>query len=422
MSEQSSSTRKSHLHTSVAVLFLSVLVLPGTLRAEPATYSKDPTPITETFAAHDPDSTIELNHDMWSRFLSRTVVYSGYSTRRLGRGQKRTWVGSNMAYGNDLPSRYENNRVVLSGFDDEHLAAIRRYRQALESAAVQLPLARLNREEQLAYWLNLYNVHALEHVAAHYPKTTARALRNAPGSASKGVWHERTLNVAGTPLSLVDIEQEILFPIWDEPLILYGLWQGTIGGPRLPLQAYTGAGVWQALRENAREFINSNRGMEPDGEVLEVSLLYGWGAPLFDGHDDLRRHIEAHALPPFSDGLETTRRVEVDRYDWHLADLSGGTHHQGQWNNTAAFVSAVENSARGQRLADYAMRLDTTRRSMPPQTIELLENMDRLNNRERRTRVTVKDCPPERECAAGPEDDESTATPPETDQPSDSAV
>lgn len=356
---------------------------------------------TAAFSEFDPDSTIELDHSMWSDFLSKTVFFAGRSARRIGQGRKRIWPGSRMRFGNDLPSRYENNRFVLSGFKDEHFAVIREYREALESVPDQLPLARLNRAEQLAYWLNLYNVHALEHMAAHYPAETMRALRSAPGEEPEGVWHERTLEVAGIPLSLVDIERKILFPIWEDPLVLYGLWQGAIGGPRLPLKAYTGAGVRRALRENAREFVNSNRGMKPDDEVLEISLLYGWGAPLFDGEEDLRRHIASLALPPFSDGLEAVQRVEIGRYDWHLADLSGGTHHQGQWSNTGAF--ALLGNA-NHEWSNIAMRSDTTRGRMPPQTIELLKKMEQFNVRSRRTRVTITDCPPDSDCAAATTD------------------
>jgi len=368
------------------------------LTSEPIVPAGSDDTVTATFSRHDPDSKIELDHSMWSDFLSRTVVYAGRSKDRIGRGRKRTWVGSRMRFGNNRPSRYENNRVVLSGFDDAHFAAIRRYREALESVPDQLPLDSLNRDEQLAYWLNLYNVHALEHVAAHYPSTTAAALRSAPGEAPDGVWHERTLQVAGLALSLVDIERRILFPIWDDPLVLYGLWQGAIGGPRLPRRAYAGARVLPMLRENAVEFVNSNRGMDPDGGVLEASLLYGWGAPLFDGPEDIRQHILGYAQPPFSTGLEPAQRVEVARYDWHLADLSGGTHHQGQWNHTAAFVIGLPSDHDGVQFGNFTLRTDATRRSLPAPAIDLLKGMRQFNNRSRETRVTIRECSGDSNC------------------------
>jgi len=348
--------------------------------------------VTAAFSGQDPGSTFELDHSMWSDLLSKTIIYAGRSEGRIGRGNKRAWIDSKIRFGNDLPSRYENNRVVLSKFTDAHLEVVQRYRRALESAPGQLPLSKLNRDEQLAYWLNLYNVHALEHVAAHYPETTTEALRSAPSEDPSGVWHEPTLNVAGIPLSLVDVEQKILFPIWDDPLVLYGLWQGAIGGPRLPQRAYTGARVWRMLRKNAVELVNSNRGMDPDGSVLEASLLYGWGAPLFDGPEAVRRHILAYAQPPFSIGLDAAQRVEFDLYDWHLADLSGGTHHQGQWNHTAAFVFGLPSGRFGTELGNLAMESDDTHRSMPAMMVDLLEKMQQFNDRSRETRVTIKDC------------------------------
>ncbi len=386
-----------------AVFLLALPAAPAAAgTADEAVETTDP--VTAAFSAFDATSTIRLDHSPWSRFLSRTVVYAGYSKKRLPKGQKRIWIGSNLRFGNALPSRYENNRVVLRGFNSDHIAFIRRYRRALETLPDRVPLATLDRAEQLAYWLNLYNVHALELVAAHYPAETTRKLRSAPGAPEKGAWYEPTLEVAGRALSLRDIETKILFPIWHNPLVLYGLWQGAIGGPRLPLRAYDAGRVWDMLEDNAREFINSNRGMKPQGPVLAVSLLYGWGAPLFGSESALRRHIEAYATPPFSLGLERTDRIRITLYDWHLADLSGGTHHQGQWNNIAAFVAAMGSDPRSQALADLALSRDTTHRAMPPQTVELLQNMKRFNDRARKTTVTVEECPDRESCVPLDED------------------
>lgn len=387
----------------MAELFFSGfrLVLAAMLFAPGLAWAQEPSPdpVTEMFSAYDPESTIELDHGFWSGFLSRTVVHAGYSKGRLGRGLKRGWIGTRMRYGNDLPSRYENNRVVLDAFDDTHLAAIRQYREGLEALPGRVPLELLNRGEQLAFWLNLYNAHVLEHVAAHYPAETTEKLRSPPGAPETGVWRERTLEVAGVPLSLREIETRILFPIWHNPLVLYGLWQGAIGGPRLPTRAYTGSGVWDMLEDNAREFVNSNRGMRPDGGVLEVSLLYGWGAPLFAGEASLRRHIEGLAVLPFAAGLETAERVRTALYDWHLADLSGGTHFQGQWNNMAALVAGLGNGPESSQLIELALRTDTSRDRLPAQTIDLLQNMDRFNDRERRPVTGVEECPREGDCA-----------------------
>ncbi len=353
--------------------------------------------VTERFAAHDPASAKRLDFVELTDFLSMTVVYAGESTRRLGKGKKRVWIDSKIAHGNDLPPRYENNRVVLGGFTKDHRLFLAQFRAGLEALAADLPLSALNRNEQLAFWLNLYNVHALEIVAEHYPATTTTELRPKPGKKRKGAWHEKTLTVAGVPLSLVDIETQILFPIWQDPRVLYGLWQGAVGGPRLPLRAYEGGSVHRMLEANAFEFVNSNRGMRPKGEKLEVSWLYGWGSDLFQNDDALFDHIVRYARPPFSEGLGGATDIKIDLYDPHPADLSGGSHHEGQWNHTAAFVFGLDSStpsgrANGTLLGNFAMRSDTSRLSLPPLTVELLSNIQRFNSMDNRGRVTIEDC------------------------------
>lgn len=390
-------------------------LIPAVLSAEEAPVSD---PITLTFSAHDASSPIRVDHGTWSQFLSKTVVYAGYSTERLGRGKKRRWIDSKFEYGNDQPSRYENNRVAIGNFTKDHHAAVRVYRRFLQGVPETVPLSALTREEQLAYWLNLYNARVMELVTAHYPAETTKELRSEPGKDPAGVWHEKSLTVDGVALSLRDIETKILFPIWDDPLVMYGLWQGAIGGPSLPLRAYSAASVWDRLRENAVEFINSNRGMRPKGRTLRVSLMYGWASDLFDGDDDIRRHIENYAELPFSEGLEKTSKLKRNLYDWHLADLSGGAHHRGQWNNNAAFIAGLNGDPQFvNALANIALSTDTTRRTISPLTQELLVKMREFNDQTRTPVITVEDCPADGCIKPDLRDDDDNATVEENDRP-----
>ncbi len=59
---------------------------------------------------------------------------------------------------------------------------------------------------------------------------------------------KKSLTVAGIPLSLNDIEFTILRQNYDgDPLIIYGLYQGNIGGPNIRKAAYTGTNVYADL-------------------------------------------------------------------------------------------------------------------------------------------------------------------------------
>ena len=72
----------------------------------------------------------------------------------------------------------------------------------------------------------------------------------------------------------------------NDPLIIYGLYQGNIGGPNIRRTAYTGKDVYRALKNNATEFINSNRGTySKDERVFEVSVLYDRNRAYFPDFD-----------------------------------------------------------------------------------------------------------------------------------------
>ncbi len=355
-----------------------------------------PDRVTAKFSAHDATSRIRLDHSPWNALLAAVVLDVGRSTRRIGRGKPQQKIGSRMTYGNPNRSRFENNRVLFHRFGKQHVALLRRYRAGLEHLPERVPLAALNRAEQLAFWLNLYNAAVMERIADHYPVRKLRAWR---GGDADDVWHDKRLHVAGIALSLRDIETKILFPVWHHPLVLYGLWQGSIGGPRLPNKAYTGENVWRLLEGNAREFVNSNRGMRPDGRILRVSLLYRWGTALFRDDEALIRHIARYARPPFSRGLDDVDRVVYDLYDWYIADLVGGMEDTGDWSHIGGLLTGISGTANDlNRLLSLTQGKDVTHLSEPPQAIRLLRGIAANNSRRRTPHVTVEACPPGGDC------------------------
>ncbi|MGA9573645.1 MAG: DUF547 domain-containing protein, partial [Lysobacterales bacterium] len=189
----------------------------------------------------------------------------------------------------------EGNRfyyVSYAGNEDARkvLLAIQK---SLEKVPDQVPLERFSRDEQLAYWLNLYNVTVLNEIIKEYPRRNLKKLV----TGKKSIFTNKVLNVAGVPLSLDDIEYTILKNNYNsDPLIIYGLYQGYIGGPNIRKRAYVGNDVYRALKSNAYEFINSNRGTYPkDEKTFRVSSLYERNKAFFpDFDEDLTAHLLAY--------------------------------------------------------------------------------------------------------------------------------
>jgi hypothetical protein len=280
--------------------------------------------------------------------LRQTVFPLGTSKRILGTKAKgTTYTGSRISRGggsNASPSRYEGNRLMLHAFRDEHDDFFKGYQKGLENLSNRRPLRELNKNEQLAFWLNLHNVIVINKLVEEYPVSKIKSFR--VSKRATPFWEQKVTTIEGVPLSLMDIEQ-IVYHNFDNPVAIYGLFQGTIGGPRLPTVAFTGENVWMVLENNAAEFVNSNRGVRPKGIKIEVSIFYEWSKAAFGGSDEaVLDHIFSYANYGFLGDMSGVQSLKYKTYNWKIADLLGGTLHTGITINYAALL-ANYNSRQG---------------------------------------------------------------------------
>jgi Protein of unknown function, DUF547 len=353
-----------------------------------------PTGPAAQFVAFDSSSTMTLDHSPWTSLLQRSVLLVGRSKERLSTKRPKHYVESHIAYGNPEPSRFEGNRVYLHLYDDKIKTFLAAYQAGLQNVSEQISPSRLSRDEQLAYWLNLYNVTVLRGVAALYPVSRLKDFRLGEGEDGN-FWAKKQLTVEGVRLSLDDIES-ILIENWRDPLVLYGLWQGAIGGPSLPNQAFTAKNVWPLLRASAEEFVNSNRAFRVSNSAADVSLFYQWAAAAFPDDSALLAHLRSLAHPPFDGGLGGATEVKYRLFDWNIADMLGGRLHAGRTNSYAAFIGSTT-----PEFAD-AMKDAEGRQGIPPQMRELMKGVSQYNILPAQIpTVTMVECPPGNPC--GPE-------------------
>lgn len=263
-----------------------------------------------------------VDYQIWTDLL-RDIVYDvGLSDREPPAGRP-ILTGTRINTGNDSRYRYEGNRVVYHLMSEEYRAAITEYRQDLETLPDRIDLSRLSSDEQLAYWLNLHNVAVIERIMLEYPVTRLNTLR----IDGEPFYEAKILNVAGVPLSLNDIRLRIVFEQWNDPLVIYGFFNGAVGSPNILRTAYTGANVWTALGNNASEFVNSLRGIEIDRDELEVSVIYNDARPYFfpNWGTDLRAHLSSYAVDSAYDQLRGNLPIDADVEAWEIADLINGS-------------------------------------------------------------------------------------------------
>lgn len=268
--------------TLATTLTLGAVASPA-IAAEPA----------ETFKGHDPMSTTIVDHSLWADILTSHVVLGDDGITRV-----------------DYAALADNAKSV------EKLGT---YIDLLQETDV----SKLNRDEQFAFWSNLYNAVTVEVILDHYPVRSIRDISISPGLFSSGPWGKELVTVGGKSLSLDNIEHDILRKLWTEPRVHYAVNCASYGCPNLALEPYTGAKLEEQLEAAARSYVNHPRGVRFDGNKLTVSKIFDWyGTDFGASKKEQLANITAHAEPDLAAKLKQhTGRVSYE-YDWSLNDTS----------------------------------------------------------------------------------------------------
>ncbi len=270
----------SRLRAPWRLALVLLLAVGGSAWAAP---DADPWPIWDRANAANPAS---IDHAPWQAFLGRNLVA-----------------------GTDL------NRVRYGAVSAADRALLAAYLAALQAVDPR----DYRRDEQKAYWINLYNAATVQLVIDNYPVDSIRDI----GSwiFSFGPWNRDAAVVAGEAVTYNDIEHRILRPLFRDPLVHFGLNCASVGCPDLVPEAYTGANVDRLLAENARAYLRSPRGVRFAGNALELSSIFDWFSVDFGGRREavlefVATYSEAGVAPRVR-GWNGPLRY---RYDWSLND------------------------------------------------------------------------------------------------------
>ncbi|MDT0604169.1 DUF547 domain-containing protein [Thalassotalea castellviae] len=293
----------------------------------------------EKFSQYDNNSEFVIIYDDVEAILKASVLYMGNSTRQKAKKSKAS-IGTRFRNKVKALTDLEGNRFHYEAFDTpEKIQLMTNVRKSLESLPSNSPLHFFSKDEQLAYWLNLYNVSLLEQLLLIYPR------RNLESLTEKGqLFDQKNLLVDNEKLSLNDIKSIVIHNFGYDPLLIYGFHQGYIASPDIRREPYTGKRVWKILERNANLFINSNRGTFSDGsKTFRVSKLYEQNKAFFkDFDEDLRDHLKKYLNRSYKSKLLATDEIKTNTTNWKIADLYGTERKYGGSVSTssAALIDA----------------------------------------------------------------------------------
>ena len=237
---------------------------------------------------HNSHSEIRVDHKGWDRFLKIYIV-------------------------TDEPSGI--NRVGYARVTPEDKENLKEYLKGLQSVQV----SGLNRDEQEAYWINLYNALTVKVVLDHYPVKSIRDIDISPGWFKDGPWDAKLVKIEGEGVTLNDIEHRILRPIWKDNRIHFAVNCASLGCPNLQPEAFTRENTQTLLEKGAREYANHSRGLRIEGNRLTLSKIYKWFRADFGGSEDkVIRHLLQYVKAPLAQTLRAFRGRITYEYDWDL--------------------------------------------------------------------------------------------------------
>jgi hypothetical protein len=188
------------------------------------------------------------------------------------------------------------------------------------------PIRLRARNEKLAFWINAYNILAIDLVRRHYPIDSIRSI----GGLLSPVWKKTAGEIAGQPFTLHEIEHEILRPM-GEPRIHAAIVCASLSCPPLRREPYRAAELDAQLDDNVRRWLaDPRKGARVDrsDRTLHLSPLFDWFAEDFDG--GVLPFVGAYLPADEAKWLRAqgkALRVRYFDYDWSLNDLSPGSHH-----------------------------------------------------------------------------------------------
>jgi hypothetical protein len=192
----------------------------------------------------------------------------------------------------------------------------------LESLDRADPAALASTPERLAFWINAYNVLAIDVVLRHYPLASIRDA----GSLLRPVWKRAAGRVGGKARSLDEIEHAILRPLGD-PRIHGAIVCASLSCPPLLREPYRSESLDAQLDANVRRWLADPRKgvrVDPAADRLELSPIFDWFEEDFAAAGGVLAFVERFAPVSVAEWLRA-RGGDVElrslEYDWHLNDL-----------------------------------------------------------------------------------------------------
>lgn len=198
----------------------------------------------------------------------------------------------------------DNGNVDYIGFKSE----INTLNIYVNYLATQIPTEKWTIQDQLAYFINVYNANTIKLIVDNYPTKSIKDISNP--------WSKNRIKIGIENYSLADIENGILRKM-NEPRIHFAINCASIGCPKLLNKAYTKDNVMALMEEATIEFINNDNKNKISADSIKISEIFKWYKNDFTQNGSLIDYINTYSKTK----INTNTKVNYKNYDWNLNDI-----------------------------------------------------------------------------------------------------
>ncbi len=171
------------------------------------------------------------------------------------------------------------------------------------------------KEDALAYWINLYNAATLELVLKKYPVKSIKKI----GGLFSSPWKKKLVKVNGRELSLDEIEKNIIFKQFNDARVHFALNCAAIGCPPLNKSAFTGDLLNEQLDEAVKNALAQELWLKITDTEISVSKIFEWYKKDFAKYaGSIREFIAKYRESEKEAILDPNRKLKYLDYDWKL--------------------------------------------------------------------------------------------------------
>jgi len=202
------------------------------------------------------------------------------------------------------------NDIELMVIDYQGIKGDPLFQQVIDGIEAFSPRQLVDKNEKLAFYINIYNIYAIKMVVDHLPLKSIKDV----GSFFSPVWKKNIGQIEGKAISLDEIEHAILRNM-GEPRIHMAIVCASVSCPDLRNEPYTAARLDEQLDDQAIAFLNhSGKGVKVTGNDLYISKIFDWFEKDFKADGGVKSFI----LKYRKDLHPSVRVNSYLTYDWNL--------------------------------------------------------------------------------------------------------